>query len=351
MREHRVLSALIAAYLLLSAGELARVLLHGGPREYNAGFYQEESLSLPKGPRKFLWTRGDTGHVLRPLWGPVVRIPVYLAHPQLPAGGITVRLYADETLFDERQLDHNGWYRFDYYLPPILGADPWRQEPRRISADGVAELEPLPGDEPFSRSRWILRRKPDFIRVFTAWQAPPGPPSQWLRVESSETFVPAHYVDPASVTTPAQQRALDHRELGIGLGEVLWQQRLPAEGMGFYATERDAGDPFRWSRQRASWPLAGAPPGSSALLFRARVASPDAGEQPVTATFYWNAEAVESETFGDGDWHQIRLMALERANEPGVLSVAVSHTWNSLRDGMGTDDRNLGVAISEPRWQ
>ncbi len=346
-----MLSVLLGAYLLLSAVELVRVVLYDLPREYGIGFHQAELANPPEGPREFQWTRGDTGYIMRPAWGPVMRIPIYFSHPQLPESGITVRLYADEKLFDEQHLDHNGRYRFDYYLPPILGTDPWRQDPRRMSPEGVAELEPVAGDEPFLSPRWMLRRKPDYTSVFTDWHVPAGPPSQWFRIEASETFVPADYVDPSAIATPQQRRSLDHRVLGVGVGEILWLRELPPAGLGFYDTETDAGQPFRWSTGRASWPIAAAPPGSDALLFRARVASPDTGEQPVTVTLYWNADAVGSESFSDGGWRQIRLGSLVRASEPGVLSVVVSRTWNAMRAGVGADIRDLGVAVSVPHWE
>lgn len=220
-----------------------------------------------------------------------------------------------------------------------------------MSLEGVAELEPVAGEEPFLSPRWVLRRKPDYIRVFTDWRVPVGPPSQWFRVQASETFVPANYVDPSTITTRQQRRSLDRRELGVGVGEILWLQELPPDGLGFYGWETDAGQSFRWSRNRASWPIAAAPTGSEALLFRARIASPDAAEHPVTVTLYWNAHEVAAESFIDGNWRQIQLASLPHSNEPGVLSVVVSPTWNAMRAGVGADGRDLGVALSEPRWE
>ncbi|HJO02379.1 MAG TPA: hypothetical protein QGG47_00235 [Acidobacteriota bacterium] len=346
-----MLSALLGAYLLLSVVELVRVALYDRPREYEVGFYQTERVNLPEGPREFRWTRGDSGGIVRPPWGPVMRIPIYYSHPELPEGGISVRLYVGDTLFDERHLDHNGRYRFDYYLPPILGFDPWRQDPRRMSPAGVAELEPVAGDEPFLSRRWVTRRTPDYLRVFTGWGAPAGPASQRFRVEASETFVPADYVDVGTIATRQQRPLLDQRVLGVGAGEILWLRQLPPEGLGFYGTETDDEQPFRWSAGRGSWPIAAAPPGSDALLFRLRVASPDAGERPVSVALYWNADAVGSESFSDGRWRQIRLRALPQASEAGVLSVVVSRTWSAMRAGVGADRRELGVAVSEPRWE
>ncbi len=346
-----MLAGLLGAYLLLSAMELVRVVLFDRPQEYAAGFYQTERLSLPEGPREFRWTHGDAGHIVIPAWGSVMRIPIYFSHPQLPEGGIAVRLYVNETLFDEQRLDHNGRYRFDYYLPPILGVDPWKQDPPSVSLEGAAELEPVVGEEPFMRPRSLLRRTPDYIGVFAEWHEPPGPPSQRFRIEASETFVPADYLDPSSIATRQQQFSLDRRVLGVGVGEFLWQSNLPSEGLGFYVTEYGGGQPYRWSSGRASWPIAAAPQGSETLLFRARTAAPDAGARPVTVTFYWNADAVASETFSDGSWRQIRLESPPRASEPGVLSVAVSRTWNALRAGAGEDRRDLGIAVSEPRWE
>ena len=351
IREQRVLTALIGVYLLLSAIELVRVVQYDRPRAYDVGFFQPERLTLPEGAREFHWTHGDTGHIVRPPGGAVMRIPIYFSHPQLPESGVTLRFYADETLFDVQNLTRNGRYRFDYYLPPILGADPWRQDPQLMSLKDTAELKPVVGDEPFMSVRWRLPREPDYARVLTGWRMPPGPPPQRFRIETSETFVPMDYAAQSISETRQQRRSLDQRVLGVGVGEILWLRQLPPEGLGFYSTETNAGRRFRWSTDRASWPIAAAPLGSDTLLFRARIASPDASARPVAVTLYWNADAVGSESFNNGSWRQMRLESLPHTTEPGVLTVVVSRTWNARRAGVGADSRNLGIAVSEPYWE
>ena len=339
IREHRVISGVLAAYLLLSAVEIVRVLLYDRPREYDAGMFQPETAQREEGPRRFAWTRGGRADLLRPLWGPVMRIPLYVAHPDPPEGGVTVRLYVGEELFDEAQIS-NGWHRRDYFLPPILGSDPWEANAAGMSLAGVAELDVVAGDEPFLRPRWILQRRPDYVRVFTDWHRQPGPSSVWFQIETSETFVPAEHTDTS-----------DRRELGIGVGELLWLPELPADGIGLYASESHEGEPFRWARQRASLKVAAAPAGVISLVFPARVATPDVSDRPVEVVFYWNTDLVDTVSFGDLEWRTVRLDGLADAGRGGVLTAVSSRTWNPAAAAVAPDNRDLGVALGEPRWE
>ena len=341
-RQHKVLAALLSLYLALSAVELVRILNFDRSREYDAGFYPWEEVQIDGALRRYEWTRGDTGYILRPLWAPVVRIPLYLSRYELPPEGVTVRLYTDERLFDEVVLDAPGWHERDYYLPAVLGADPWGAGDPRMSLEGVAELDPVLGSEPFLRPRSVLQPVPDYIRAFTEWHSPPGPPSQWFRVEVSDTFVPSEHADTA-----------DDRDLGIAAGEILWSSGVPPEGLGFFPWEDLGGERIRWTGgwafapERASAPANGRPRGR----FRLRTASTDATTDPVRVAVYWGSDRVALLELHNTAWQDAEFRLPAGASLDGVLSIRSSRTWNPGRAGLSQDNRQLGVAVTPVRWR
>lgn len=351
---HRILAGLLAAYLALSAVEFVRVLLFDRPRAYDAGFYPPEPVHLPEGGRTFAWTRGISGELLRPLYAPVVRIPLYLARPDIPPRGLHVWLSVDNRVFDEIVLEESGWHRLDYYLPAILGADPWRDDPARMDLAGVADLRPLAGDEPFLQPRWVLQRKPDHVRVFTDWGPPQGPPSQWLTVQVESSFKPSTAVDTSDMTV-AERRGIDSRDLGIGVGELLWAPQVSEAGVGLWEEELEGDRAFRWSRGRASIAVPAAPgadgDGSPELVLLLRPAAPDADQHPVVATLWWQEELVASVTLRERSWQPIRLSHPRLDGTAGVLTLRVNRTWSQRRDAGGDDGRELGAAITAPYWE
>lgn len=343
-RRHPVLAVLLGAYLALSAVEFVRILVHDRPREYDAGFYAWETTPLLEGGRRFHWTRGDTGYVLRPLWAPAVRVSLYLSHPDPPPGGTTVRLSLQDVVFHEETLHDNGWKRLDFYLPPILGHDPWSQSPEEMDIAGVAELREMAGEGPFREAVWSLAPVPDPIRVFTAWRSPPGPPGVWLKIEVNSAFVPADHAETS-----------DRRELGVGVGELLWAPELPSEGLNFHRWEREGDLDFRWSSAaRASAPerLPEAMAGVAAATaeFFVRTAARDASARPVLARVWWNAVLAATVRLADNEWHRVEVV-VEESSAGGVLTFGVDRTWNPMRDGGGADDRRLGLAVSRPIWR
>ncbi len=342
MRPVRLVAVLAGAYLLLSAAELTRALLFERSSELNVGLYPPERVVLPEGERVFSWTRGDSGSVKRPLWGPVVRVPVYLAHPQPAADGTTLALLnEDDAVLDTRALTANGWHRLDYYLPPLLGADPWRDQPATMQIDDLGRLAGALGEAPFMRAQRTHQPSPDYLRVFTGWNPRPGPPAFWLTFAAGSTFVPSDYLDVA-----------DDRRLGVGIGHLLWMPELPPQGLGLFAWETHEDEPFRWAGARASMPVPPSPPNAGGLAFRMRPADPDATERPVRAELYWQERRIESIELSDAGWVDVTL-ELNRFPDTtvgGVLTIYASRTWNPARAGVAADDRDLGVAITEPAW-
>lgn len=344
VRAHKVLSAVLGAYLALSAVELVRILLYDRPRDYDAGFYQWETTQGPAGgAREFHWTRGGEAYVLRPLWGPVVRFPLYLAHPSLPPEGVRVSLAIDGRVFHEQVLEVNGWHLLDLYLPAAMGTNPWSETPVEMALQGAGELRPVEGEEPFGQVAWTLAPVPDYIRVFTEWRRPPGPPSLWFELRVQPTFRPDDYAETD-----------DDRELGVGLAELLWMRKLPDEGIGFHSWEQEGDRAFRWSRGWATAPVAidvpAALAGSAEGTFWVRAADPGAAERPVTMRAWWGTRPLPEITLADTAWHPVRLRT-EPRQRLGALSVSVDRTWSPARAGVSGDARELGVAVSRIEWE
>jgi hypothetical protein len=339
---HGAISLLLAAYVVLSATELVRILLYDGPRTYEAGFYPVEKLSVPTGRTDFRWTRGTTGELLSPLYGPVVRIPVFVARSDAPTEGVQVDISVGGHVADTVVVYAGQWQTLDYYAPVMLGHDPWREDAEAMSLEGFAVLGPVRLQAPFRRPRLIQGGAPDYVRVLTGWHAPPGPPSVWFRFHTDNTFVPAEL---------AMEPGGDRRELGVGIGELLWLSEFPARGIGLHRWEEDGQGRFVWTKGRASLRVRRARAGRTLRVSLS--APPDPNPEPLAIAMYWNAELLETRTLAAVQgWVDVDLLppAGLPGQPPGVLTVDVSRTWNPARAGVSVDGRDLGVAIRAPRW-
>lgn len=339
-KQNRVLSAMLVVYLVMSAAELVRVRLFDRPRSFEADFYPAETARLPRGDRVFRWTRGNGGALLRPLYGQIVRIPLFLPRPDLTAEGIRVEISIDGHGGDVVTVYAGGWQTFDYYLPALLGTDAWSDDPAAMKLDDFAVLDPVDAEGSFLRPRSIWRRPPDFVQVFTGWHRQPGPPSVWFRFHTDSTFVPA---------VVSGESGGDRRELGAGVGELLWLAELPPEGVGLHGWEEDLDGRFAWTKGRASLRVMRE---GAAKVLRVRMRPPpDPDPEPREVRLYWNADLVDRRAVGQG-WTDIDLLLPARleGESAGVLTVDVSRTWSPARAGVSVDGRELGVAISQPRW-
>lgn len=397
-REHRILAPLMTAYLTLSAVELTRILLYDGPRIYDAGLHGWESApdSGAEGDqRRFRWTNGEQAYLLRPVSGAVLTVRTTLQRPDMPGPVVPVELELADTPLGNMLLDRNDWFVERWYVPPVLRPETWNvvqegwrelrayldrdPERARYRMQWYEELGPSPRRAELVNAVWEQEQIPDYVRVFTEWHRPPGPPSVWLHVRVPEelTFVPAELMETD-----------DDRELGVGIALLEWSDEVPAEGLGFYPWERaeaERPDPelgamvreefrYRWTRRWASLPVnaSGAAEGGAAavpglrLKFRLRSDHPDLASEPLEVRFFWGSSAIGSMALEAPGWRDVRLdvPAEVRDRDPGpadleVLSLFVSRTWNPFlwnkdlgpdaeaRAGDPADKRYLGVAITE----
>ena len=111
-------------YSALWALELARVALYEQPAVYHAGLYPRE-LGPPRmgavGDSAFRWT-GDLAHLVRPVGGSVMSLPLYAARPDIPETAASVSIFVNDRVLDRVDLRDNGWHEAAYYLPPLREA-------------------------------------------------------------------------------------------------------------------------------------------------------------------------------------------------------------------------------------
>ncbi len=84
---------------------------------------------------------------------------------------------------------------------------------------------------------------------------------------------------------------------------------------------------------------------------RIRAIHPDIDERAVDVDFFWGAELVGSVSLTTSDWLEAAFRLPVDAEEAGVLSLRVSHTWSPLRAGVSQDVREPGVAFAGVSWR
>lgn len=303
----RWLSGLLIVFAALSVIEMARLAVFASPGDAEVGLYDTERAPSPRGRRltEFRWTAGTAALLRRPA-GPVLTLPFYAGRPDLSDRRVSTTVSADGHELDRVTFTESGWQERTYYLPPVVG------EMFEAAPDGVLPVA----------TGWLELRP---------WAAP-DPRPLWL------TLVTTPPVVPASIGAGD-----DRRELGIGLGELRWSDRLPEEGVGFHPVETSAdGVRFRWtSRLWASRPLAG---GGMELAVRAD--HPDLEAAPVEVALYWNERRIGTVLLADHAWRSVPLTAELVGSAAGVLSLRVDRTWSPAAAGTSSDARQLGVAVA-----
>lgn len=361
--QHPWLATVVLLYLLLSSGELVRVLAYDRPRTGDAGTYDWEE--TPRGedaaPR-FHWT-GAEARLLRPVGGALLRLPLRLSRPDMPGQRVQVTIRIQDRRVEELVLDRNGWFEVRAFLPPILGASLWQEvETTRQPEEGI-DRATAPGRE---GGGWLDNWWGSWQEL-GPWHPPVGPPSVWIGVQVDPTFVPAEL----------DESSEDHRTLGVALGDVGWRSDLPPEGHGFYAWETEAdGTRFRWTRRWASQPVTVPPRRREVTLsISVRATHPDIAARPVGLTLYWGAREIARETLVNAQWRDLRVTidtsagpavgamvegtagaaeTPEGQDRPsataGVLTFEVDRTWSPRTRGLSADGRQLGIAVSDIRW-
>lgn len=280
----KLMALVVAVYVGLSFVQIVRGVASGGPDAYDAGFYAWEMATSPEGERRFHWTRGAGGSMLRRVDGAVLEVPVYVSHPALPPEGLEIDLQVNGREAGRWRPTRNGWVTLRTWVPAVA--------PEALGS------------------------------------------KVWIDVATSAPFVPAEL-----------GAGDDSRELGVGVGAPGWTD-LPEQGIGFFAYEGGGPVPFRWAGQRASQPVESAQP-FAALSLWARVAHPASADEPVRVTFYWDAQELSTIAFEDNEWLDLEL-TLPAPTERGTLTSRVDRTWNPAVAGVAPDLRELGVALSAP---
>jgi hypothetical protein len=394
-REHPWLTIALGVYLVLSAVELTRILLYDGPRSYEAGLYPWELAPAPvvsstaanapsvgsvvvvgfaggeltRGPMgraggapgidphlawqwledqrppsgpdstlPFRWTRNEA-YLLKPVMGPILVVPFYLARPDIPGPEVPVRIALEvipggNVVLGNFVLTENGWDSAAWFLPPLLGEQAW--DGAVTGWQEVVEAESQA--QAMKQGNWFARWF-DNWRHFKPWQPPPGRSLIGLHVLVGNTFVPADLLEGSD----------DQRRLGVGIGDLAWRSELPAEGFGFHPWETTPeGFGFSWTRLRASLPLEVE---SDELSFRLRADHPDIATNPVVTRIYWGATQLRSVSIDASGWHEVVLRAPDPEGSRAVLTISVDRTWTPADKGVSNDTRELGVAMTKVKWR
>lgn len=292
----------------------------------------------PDGTLPFRWT-SDEAHLVEPVAGPILVVPLFLARPDVPGRGVPVRIVLENVphgsvVLADFVLAENGWYAGAWFLPPLLGEQSWDDVATGWRELGEADRRAQAMEQGNLVARWF-----DNWRELKPWHPPPGPPAISLKVFVGNTFVPADLLEGSD----------DRRRLGVGIGDLLWRSELPTEGFGFHPWETTPeGFRFRWTRLRASLPLEVA---GHELLFRLRADHPDIATNPVVTRIYWGATELRSVSIDGSGWHDIVLRAPSPPGSRAVLTVSVDRTWTPLDAGGSKDARPLGVAMTVVEWR
>jgi hypothetical protein len=116
---------------LVTAPRAVRAVRNHDPRaSHAAGVYQWEigpaDEAAPPGAR-FRWTRARA--VIRePVRGQILRVPIYLARPDVPGREVSLDLQIGGVHVPTIQLSRNGWHVFTYDLRALWGEQRWTTE-------------------------------------------------------------------------------------------------------------------------------------------------------------------------------------------------------------------------------
>ena len=309
-------------------------------RSYNASGYSVYVYSHPncvvaENPLPFRWT-SRSARLFEPLRTAIVTIPIYLARPDVADAGVELTVSVAERRLDRVWLRTNGWHRLSYYLPILLDDD---ARPAAASGGGSSVVDDEAWPVAARGAGSSVTASEAVFHELHPWTQPPGPPSVWFTFDVGTTIVPA--VDLGASN--------DHRELGIGLGQLQWSAQLPLQGIGFHEWEAFVdGRRFRWTRRQASQPLA--VKGAEAV-FSLRADHPDIERQPVNVRVFWNTEQVGQLNLADRSWTDVAVAIGEPTGAEGVLSVRIDRTWLPADAGLSSDLRTLGVAMTEVSWR
>ncbi len=117
---------------------------------------------------------------------------------------------------------------------------------------------------------------------------------------------------------------------------------------GLYRKEIWDGEfPFWWTQKEARITLAAK---GEVLEFALFCAHPDADEKPVKADIFIDGRKMKTIELTRDRWRVVRLDLKPPADAEVALKIAVDRTFNAQELGIGTDGRNLGVAIAKFRW-
>ncbi len=125
-------------------------------------------------------------------------------------------------------------------------------------------------------------------------------------------------------------------------------ERQDTQYKGFYKKEDWGKDGFyRWSGRAAEIVLRG----SGAVQFHFFCDAPRLEQLPLTLDVMLDGRAIDQYTFRKGEKITRTYFLPVRARQsPVTLHLQLSRVWNPKREKVNNDTRNLGIAVSEPRY-
>ena len=125
-------------------------------------------------------------------------------------------------------------------------------------------------------------------------------------------------------------------------------ERQGTQYKGFYKKEDWGKDGFyRWSGRAAEIVLRG----SGAVQFQFSCYAPRLEQLPLTLDVMLDGRAIDQYTFRKGEKITRTYFLPVRARQSLVtLRLQLSRVWNPKREKVNNDTRNLGIAVSEPRY-
>lgn len=281
-------------------------------------------------PVPFRWT-SDLARVVEAPRGAVLAVRMQSGRGA-DDGDVAVAIRADGEPVEEVALRGAEWRTFRYYLPILLPQRSWGGGEGDAGVRGAGEI----GDVSSSPPHAAPAAAGGFAELHP-WGRDASARPVRLDFEIPSTFVPAE----------SSGSGEDRRQLGIRLAPLMWEQQVPAEGIGYHTWEEGAaGRRFRWTRIQASQPET---PSGPIAVFALRADHPDLDAHPVTVRVFWNERQLEEIVLRDRAWTDVRI-AVEGA-AAGVLSVRVDRTWVPAVNGIGPDTRALGVAMTSVEWR